>query len=239
MRYSKTRIWHGGAFKLDDVHAQGSDLEATERDAEDALARETSGEAAATGSEPEPTRFYPIEELFPGHARATGEEVDAEPKGDSRARPQGLLERLRRAWLSRATTLAAPTRGERVLRGALIVAPLVVLGLIAALSYARSRERLASEEVGAASAPASDPTTSGPGPRAEASSASPMEPDEAREADAPAELTPGLERAAVDALIRGDLDEAERRYRELVRQNPAQPAFREALRILANRAPTR
>jgi hypothetical protein len=59
------------------------------------------------------------------------------------------------------------------------------------------------------------------------------------EADVSAQLPPGLERAAVDALIRGDLDEAERRYRDLVRHNPAQPAFREALRIVSNRTRAR
>ena len=46
----------------------------------------------------------------------------------------------------------------------------------------------------------------------------------------------GLERAATDALARGDIALAQRIYAELAQSSPQHPAFREAARILAHSA---
>lgn len=206
------------------------------------------GFAPGAAREQAATRFMPIEELFP-------ELTDDAPRA-----PAG---RLGRAQRSERPLVETPTglrgaRRQRPRRWPILVLALASLALGATLWSRDVRVELGARlaRAGAAAAGAgraaqSPARTAGggeePGSKPHAAGAEQASADSARgikaatkddagatasrAASAPA---PGLERAAIDALIAGDFARAETLYARLAR-GAAPEAIREALRILASR----
>jgi hypothetical protein len=194
------------------------------------------------------TRFMPIEELFPELSD------DATTRAAQASRRPGP----RRPLLETPTGLRG-TRRSRTRRWPILVLALASLALGATLWSRDVRVELGAglARAGAAaasvtrSAPRPPPPVSGgdelrepkpdaPGPeRAGAGSAKRSATAAKKAAHAPdgragSASTPGLERAAIDALIAGDFARAEQLYTRLA-HGAAPEAIREALRILASR----
>jgi hypothetical protein len=208
------------------------------------------GFAPGAAREQAATRFMPIEELFPEQAGDTTHAAHA-----------GSLSRARRPERPLVETPIGlrGARRSRPRRWPILVLALASLALGTTLWSRDVRvelgARLARAGAAAASvgrtAPSPAPAASGgdelrepkphaPGPEhagagsargsATAAKNAAHSPD-GRAASAP---TPGLERAAIDALIAGDFARAEQLYARLTR-GAAPEAIREALRILASR----
>lgn len=255
MAFTKTRIWRSGLADLRVAQGAGSveegahpplrfpvgpDAEAREAPPlpeppptkdEEVLAARPEHADAAPGLTHErsmaATRFYPIEQLISDRAvqQSTGA---ATTRRTLRDRLKQLLGTL---------SAGAPPRSAARLRWRGKVALAVLFGCVTVGTKlalpAGHPERAGSPrpspqagpEVGAArphQAPASGPTAK-PAPRPKAAGAA------ARRAPADA----ALERAAVDALIAGDFERAQRLYGQLAQSAPPGSVFHEALRILA------
>jgi hypothetical protein len=173
------------------------------------------------------TRIMPIESLFPEHIAQSTQ--GAEPPldlekvlQDPRAVPTSPLYRCV-AWLRGSLTRAA-RQPKLSAAGALVLAALAFILAAESDLQRDTRESVETSSKRASPASATEGDLSDTELPAHRSPPSDHEP-----------LDPGLERAAVDALITGDFATAERIYRELAKRAPSPSPFSEAVRILGTR----
>jgi hypothetical protein len=208
------------------------------------------GFAPGAAREQAATRFMPIEELFPEltddatHAPQLGRPANARrPERPLVETPTGLRGARRsrpRRWpilvLALASLALGATLWSRDVRVEL-GARLARAGATAA-SVGRSAPSPPPAASGAGALPEPQPHAPKPEPAAAApargSATATKKAAHAPDARAASAATPGLERAAIDALIAGDFARAELLYARLAR-GAAPEAIREALRILASR----
>jgi hypothetical protein len=198
--------------------------------------------ALAKGADPAATRIHPIETLFPAqtepkpeastNAQMLAKRPESEETGrvaaDASSGPVGARSASQVGLLHRGVSvlnarLAGPQRERVFLYGALLAACGVALGL-----------RVLHQPSDGPSLRESVPTQVAP-QVAPASLEEPLSESKVAEPAPPATKAvakQGLERAAADALARGDFALAQRIYGELAASSPQNPAFREAARIL-------
>jgi hypothetical protein len=167
----------------------------------------------AQGAQPA-TRVMPIEQLFPGGVAAS-----SHPPRSVAEQPR-LPAKLKTA----ATTFVKKHGKERVL---LYGVPVVLVPLLLVVKLVRSSAEDVEEPVQPPAAVAvveEAPEPVAPGSPAQVNVAAPP--------------ATALERAAVDALARGDYASAQRHYEELARSVPGTSVYSEAARILAAAART-
>jgi hypothetical protein len=212
------------------------------------------GEPAAASNEPPVTRVLPIETLFPQGQSSESAPVpqrkpDAEPAPQPSAQraeaklPQPLQHPQKPATAptvrrpARAFAASTKLRGllagkgrERVLLyGGLALFVVVALGFRAFRESARDPSSTTRAQAAA--------TTSAPTARRDTSDTGKALPAAVALPTAAALSAPeGLERAATDALARGDYVLAQRIYTELAKRVPAPSPYSEAARILARAA---
>jgi hypothetical protein len=161
------------------------------------------------------TRIMPIEKLLPGHV--VSPPTAAELRAAKADRQAGARLRTRRA--------------PRFL-GHVLVAVLTLLAVAVWRLPLTDRAPAGARRVVAVPI-ASPPPTAASMLQAELTPPSAAKPATPEPHTTP---RPGLERAAVDAVVAGDYARAGELYRELARAQPASPVFAAAVRILAARA---
>lgn len=211
------------------------------------------GFAPGAGREQAATRFLPIEELFPELAADANSQEPPRARDKERQRvdtPTGLRRPLPRRWPIMALALAglvlgatywssgfevdAPPAREGAAGAHEGAAPLRA-GATTTSAVRASRPPGSPGELDPPAARVTAPQSVGEAvsaralpPSQDASQAASRSPARAHE------LPPGLERAAIDALIAGDFARAEKLYARLATGAPPE-AIREALRILSSR----
>jgi hypothetical protein len=254
MAFTRTRIWHGGNTPRDPEEPgsvpltpvpespgrEGARQAPEQRFSDQAPSADyIPGFAPGAAREQVATRFMPIEELFPDVA---ADPAAHEPPSRASAR------RPSRALVETPTGLRGGSRA-RARRWPILVLALASLVLGATLWSHDVRRQLGAGLARAGAAVRQAKPTADSAPRAgaahEAAEAAPVP---ATAPQSPTQRTPtpraesapgpGLERAAIDALIAGDFARAEKLYARLARGSPPEP-IREALRILSSRHATR
>ena len=243
MAFTRTRIWRYGIASMADAPAETQDAQAQRpglAHASEALrAAADSGWVAPAHSlrgtlpgfelpnaarESAATRVLPIEQLFPAlrptspvrePLLAPETTFDAIPAGDRNTQRTARLFLLRRRhWQS--------------IKIALAVVIVALLGFLLLEPDPASLQQVRLDATDAApAAPQPLPPNATP---TQAVTRAPEPPQKAGSAP-----QPGLERAAVNALIAGDLARAQSIYADLARTRAAPSAYSEALRILAAR----
>lgn len=258
MAFTKTRIWRGGVAgsgsqepdhdtvvpsepapqpRLTGDAAVHTELEAGWERAARARAAQAPGFDRDEHTPPFAiTRLWPIEELFPDEHGAPSPPVAPIPKLPAPAWStpsplEGTLKLWWRGLRARTTTHEAlPGAGARLRRVGVALLCLTCL-VVATQLVPRARDRL--RPAHAASPPAlPDPPAALQGKAGQARPAAAAHTDGAPHIER-SSLPPGLERSAIDALVAGDMARAKELYQRLAEAAPEQPAFSQALRVIA------
>jgi hypothetical protein len=208
------------------------------------------GFAPGAAREQAATRFMPIEELFPEltddapHAAQAGRHANARrPERPLVETPTGLRGARRsrtRRWPILVLALASLALGTtlwshdvRVELGARLARAGAAAASVGRSAPRPPPEASGGDELREPKPHAPEPERAGAG-SAKSSATTAKNAAHAPDGRAASAPTPGLERAAIDVLIAGDVARAEQLYARLAR-GAAPEAIREALRILASR----